>query len=390
MSQTWIEKVMSKIMQNLESDGGEKRYEYSKIDRYLTSLYNVSVIFKNKEKDEKLSLILKRPLGVSTQIVNINFQFHNEILFYRAYAKPNENLPRCFYFDKQPPTDSVIALENVSDQGYCPCSYVYNAPLEYLLAAMRELGRFHGKGYVMKELQREKFFDIVKQLQETKYPTNKIKKVKDFYNIVMRVVYYLRSQNYDTAFCDKMTDLFSNTYDKVFIKILKPAEPLSTLCHGDYTLSNNLFKMEDNGQLRAMLIDFADLKYATPVVDLSIFLCLSSSNELIKNKFFEIMRAYHDALKEYLTDAGIWDADKYSYDAFLDNFRRGAIFGFVVASFFLPILMGYSKLSLQMIINRGYVESVKESMQSGGDKMSKILADMLLHLKDLGCLEHFL
>lgn len=88
-----------------------------------------------------------------------------------------------------------------------------------------------------------------------------------------RAVKYLRNHNYDAIFCDKMEALLSNAFDEVMMKIIKPLEPLSTLCHGDFILNNILFKVEDDEQQRTMLIDFALLTYLTPVVDLSV--CLS-------------------------------------------------------------------------------------------------------------------
>lgn len=384
----WLKEVISKISENLGLEIEEEQYEESKAV-IMSNLYYVSVKLKNKEKSERLSLVIKRSVEEEKgrQILYMDSKLRNEILFYCTYARSDENFARCYYASEQS-FDSVIALENINDRGYYHCPFTYDAPLEYVVATMREIGRFHGKAYVMKELQREKFFDIVKQLRETRFPTNVSKERKDFLDIIVnRMVNYLRGQNYDTVFCDKMAALFSNTHDKM-TKLLEPVEPLSTMCHGDFVLPNILFKKEDDEQLRAIPIDFAEWKYARPVTDLSTFLCVSCSTEMRKHKFFEFMRAYHDALKKYLSDAGIWNAEKYSYDVFLDDFRRGAFFGLVIASYFLPILWGYSKLDLQMISTMGYLESAKESSQAGGDKMSKILIDVLLHLKDLGCLEN--
>lgn len=99
-------------------------------------------------------MILKRPMQIEAwrQMTGGDYQFHNEILFYRMYSRPDDNLPRCFYVDEKLPTDSVIALEDVSKRGYYPCPHKYDVPLEYTLMAMREIEQFHGKGYVMKEL----------------------------------------------------------------------------------------------------------------------------------------------------------------------------------------------------------------------------------------------
>ncbi|XP_018315464.1 uncharacterized protein [Mycetomoellerius zeteki] len=394
----WNKEVILKIIENLRENVDEIRYEISKqTGNLMSTVYNVFVKFKNRTKDqsEEFSIILKKPtqLEFLRQIIRSDVQFHNEILFYRMYAQPNENFAKCFYIDERPPVDSVIALENVNEQGYYSCAYPckYNTPLEYTLAAMREIGRFHGKGYAMKELQRENFFAIVEQLQEIKYDRNQNENCIIFLNLTAtRAVEYLRNQGYDTAFCDKTEALLSNAFDEVMIKTVKSREPLSTLCHGDFILDNILFKMENDGQYRAMLIDFAFLRYATPVVDLSTYLCLSCSNEIRKDKFFEIVRVYHDALKEYLLEANIWDSEKYSYDALLDDYKRGGLFGFVIASFYLPVLMGYLKKGNLTCANEfENEETARQNKQLGGDKISKILADMLLHLRDLGCLEYF-
>jgi len=392
-SQKWIKEVMSTIIENLGSNVNEARFELCELKDYFMSIqYRVNVKFKNKNGyNEELFVILKRPTQ-SEQIRllrRINYQFRNEILFYQMYAQPGENFPKCFYANEQLPADSVIALENITKRGYYPCPYMCDVPLEYTLAAFREMGRFHGKGYVMKELQSEKFFDIVKQIQEIRYDTTN-DAYKNFINMtVMRAVEYLRNHGYDATSCDEMEALLSNAFNKVMVKVVEPREPLSTLCHGDFTLSNVLFKVENDGQYQAMLIDFALFRYSTPVVDLSTYLCLCCSYEIRKNKFSEIMRVYHDALKEYLLEAGISDIEKYSYDVLLDDYKRGCLFGFIIASFFLPILKGYPYSDKDFEQSENMEENAKVLKQLGGDEMSKILADMLLHLKDLGCLKYF-
>jgi len=101
------------------------------------------------------------------------------------------------------------------------------------------------------------------------------------------------------------------------------------------------------------------------------------------------MQVYHDALKEYLLEAGITDVEKYSYEALLDDYRRGGLFGFVIASFFLVVLKGHAEKDCRQIISMDPVESGNLMKQYGEDEISKILADMLLHLEDFGCLKYF-
>ncbi|XP_025074720.1 uncharacterized protein LOC112552818 [Pogonomyrmex barbatus] len=393
--QKWLEEVMSELIQNLKLN--KARYEISEsVDYTMSTLYYINIKYKNRTNGEieELPVVLKslnQSKFIPRRLNQLDRQIHNEILFYQTYAQSNDHFVKCLYADERSPCE-VIVLENGCKRGYSSCPYSYDVPLEYTLAAFREMGRFHGKGYVMKELQPEKFFDIVKRIQEIRYETRykDTDTYKDFVNIITpRAVEYLRRHGHDAVFCDKMEALLSNAFDGVMLKVSKPLEPLSTLCHGDFTASNVLFRKESDGQYRAILIDFAHFRYATPVVDLSTYLCLCCSNELRKGKFSEIMRAYHNALKEYLLEAGIWDIEKYSYEVLLDNFKKGALFGFAIASFFLGVLTGHSDRTGSEIIKLEYVERAKLMKQYGGDEISKILADMLLHLRDLGCLKHF-
>ncbi|KAL6257132.1 hypothetical protein P5V15_012064 [Pogonomyrmex californicus] len=396
--QKWFKEVMSKIIEKLELDVDKVQYELLKSnDRAMTTIHFVLLQFENKTRGEnkELSIVLKRPLQgyLGEYTIRPEFQFNNEILFYQMYARPDENYARCIYAKKQPLSDTVIVLEDVTKREYHPCPHQYRAPLEYTLAVIREMGRFHGKGYAMKKLQPEKFFDIVSRLQEVKY----LRKTPNIYihlcNINSpRAVEYLRRQGYDTVFCDKMEAILSNAFDEVMMKTVeRPLEPLSTLCHGDFTLDNCLFRTKDDGQIRAMPIDFAFFRYSTPVVDLSTYLLLHCS-QLRKERFFEIMRAYHEELKKYLLEAGVWDIKKYSYEAILEDYRKGALFGFVIASYHVPLLLGCRKPDTLRgeIVRMGMVKYLEHHKYDGGDKVCKILADTLLHLKDLGCLKHML
>ncbi|XP_012534511.1 uncharacterized protein LOC105835608 [Monomorium pharaonis] len=395
--QRWFDEMMSKIIDNLGPNVGKVRYELleSSGNFIMSNMYRVRLQFENNRnrQNEELSMILKRPMPGFSQLARIDLQFRNEILFYQMYTRPDENYARFFYAEERPPTDSVIALENVNEQGYYSCPHIYNPPLEYTLAAMRELGRFHGKGYVMKERQREKFFDIVSQVQEVRY----LKRLNNLYEIHMNIkatrpIEYLRSQGYDATFCDKMEALLSNAFDEIMLKVVQPVEPLATLCHGDFTLSNLLFKKKGDEKCPPMLIDFALIRYSTPIIDLSTYLYLCCSNEVRKEKFSEIMRTYHDALKKYLLDAGIQDIEKYSYGALLDDFRKGALYGFVIMCSYIAVILGYINPEelVQEIIDLGPLESALKQKYAGGDKLAKILADELLHLKDLGWLKHVL
>lgn len=388
---------MSKIIENLGPDVDKVQYEISvtPTSAIMSITYFMRVKFTNKTngRNEEIAMVLKKPMQteVARKYFQIEDQLHNEILFYRMYAKPNENFPKPYCLLEKPLEDSVIALENVTDRGYYPCSYKYDAPLEYTFAAVREMARFHGKGYVMKEMERDKFFDIVKNLQESRYKNENTHSKIMINTNATRSVEYLRRHGYDTVFCDKMEVLLSNAYDEILMKIVKPVESLSTICHGDFTMTNALFKTEANGQYRAMLIDFALMRYGTPAIDLSTYFCICCPKQTRKDVFLNIMRVYHETLKEYLLENNIKDIEKYSYDALLNDYKRNGLLGFCIASFFLPVLFGYVEIeAISELETKGSEYFSKLMKKAGEDTMSKVLADMLLHLVNIGCVEHLL
>ncbi|XP_076231126.1 uncharacterized protein LOC143177186 isoform X2 [Calliopsis andreniformis] len=342
---TWLEALVAKIPESLGKEFTNASYDISS----PTDCFFVSTMFfvnltanSSSENEEKktVSMVVKKPSMTedTRELVRSDFQFHNEILFYNRFAKYHENLPRCIYSEEKPPTDSVIILENISHRGYELCQYKYRVPLEYIVAAIQEIARFHTKGYVMKERNKEEFFDFVRDLLEVRYdldPENRLKVVTNL--ATSRGVDYLRDQGYDRDFCEKVHTKFENAYQNVVLPAVEPEEPLATLCHGDFTLNNTFFKRE-GGKLKTMFIDFALTRYGSPVIDLSTFLCLHCAEELDKDMLDSLLKAYHDALKQSLMENGMSDCEKYSYEALYEDYKRRGLFG-------KPREVGFSDMS---------------------------------------------
>ncbi|XP_014483849.1 PREDICTED: uncharacterized protein LOC106749180 [Dinoponera quadriceps] len=390
----WLDTVIPKIAEGIGSHVEDVRYELVKSLRSLMSyIYFVCVKYTNNlnQMSEECSFVIKKSTGCDS--VSVGPQFSNEILFYQMYRRLDENFPRYFYSHEPlqlTSTDWVIAFEDVGKLGFEACPYNYDAPYEYILAVVRELGRFHAKGYVMKEKNRAEFFRIVGKIKETRYDETTGKWLKGFINYLpIRAVEYLRDHGHDPNFCNKMEAVLSNAFKNVMTRVAEPSEPLSTICHGDATLNNVFFKTRDDGQFDAMLIDFALLRYGTPVIDLSTFLYLSCTNSMMREKFFDILTVYHTELTNRLLQEGFRDIRKYSYNAILDDYKRGCVFGFVIASFYLPVLMGIAP-NLEMTYLDDTEFFIKQSKECGGEKMSAIFAEMLLQISDLGGLDHIL
>ncbi|XP_029053744.2 uncharacterized protein LOC114881204 [Osmia bicornis bicornis] len=384
-----LDPLIEKVTSNLNLNFDNVHYELSTPDDsfFFSDMFFVKITVNQSEgKKETINIVVKKPSQMDhvREVLESDAQFHNEILFYEKYAKGDNELPRCYYTEDKPPLDTVILLENITQRGYKLSHCKFNVPLEYTLAAFRRIARYHAKGYAMKEQHPDQFFDIVSKIWQTRF--NQDSTLKGILNTtVTRPVEYLRKTGFEKDFCDKFEEKCQDIFNNVMLKIVEPEEPLATICHGDFTMNNTFFKRE-NGQLNAMLIDFALMRYGSPIIDLSTFLCLHCTEALDKNLLDNVLKAYHDALIECLKEHGA-DCEKYSYQAFYEDYKKRGIFGYFIAVFFLSMVMNKATTPPDELMKMTPEESGLILRELGGDEVSEILANMLLKLKEFGCLD---
>ncbi|KAK2576068.1 hypothetical protein KPH14_007405 [Odynerus spinipes] len=409
-----FEKLIPKFARRLRDDFEKFEYELCSPNIFCVSntfFINLKLWLKenanNKNDNSKNGIVSMRffaKTAIMSEIVQrmtkLDVQFHNEIVFYQKYAKDDNCYPKCIYMDKSIPYESTLILEDVSLRGYAMHPKRIDVPLKDILVAMKEIARFHAKGYIMKERNPKEFSEILNEVKDSRFDSenDNVDDIENHFiclaNMTSRAVDYLKKINHDAAVCEKFEKLFEDTYRNVLLKAIVPVEPLATLCHGDFTVNNVLFKRDADtvggADSRAMLIDFAMLRYASPAIDLSTFLCLSCSKEDRTINFPKIMRTYRDELIGCLEKADIKNLERFSYEAMWNDYVRHGLYGFVIASFFLHILMGKLDLTLEELLAYDTREMVKISIACGGDEVSAILADMLLDLDKLGCVDAFL
>ncbi|XP_076749049.1 uncharacterized protein LOC143422360 [Xylocopa sonorina] len=389
-----LDDLLRKVVKNLGMKFEDTRYSITNGNQaFLSNMLFVNIIpnandENENEKKKAISLVVKmRSFNELSNYMSLDEQFHNEILFYTKYAKGDEEFARCVYVEEKP-QNSVIVLENViAERGYYIADYKYNIPLEYTYAALRDMAKFHAKAYAMKEQRREEFFDIVRSIQECWLSlTCDVMIVR--HACKSKGTNYLRKTGGSDPFLDKFHDLLEHSYNEMFKKLIEPEEPLATLCHGDLSILNMLFKRE-NGKLSTMFIDFAMIVYSTPIVDVSMFLSLHCMSYFSKNLLNDSLKVYHERLTECLKENGV-DCSKYSYEAFNREYKRKGLYGYTIASYFLGILMKEEHEWSPATSKESDVRICAEMTRlAGGEKVNKLLGDQLLVLREFGCLDDF-
>ena len=95
-----------------------------------------------------------------------------------------------------------------------------------------------------------------------------------------RGVRYLEGrQEIDEETPDRMKNCLEHA-GQHFVDLMQPEEPLAVLCHGDFCRNNILFRYDSGKTCDAVFFDFQQVKYASPAIDLSVFMYLNTSSEL--------------------------------------------------------------------------------------------------------------
>lgn len=284
-----------------------------------------------------------------------------------------------------------MVLSDFSTEGWRMAPMVVNLPLEYCLLAARELGRFHGECYGLKETKREQFETLVGKFKESRYgaPTDpiwmEIMKVGP-----RRALKATRESIFGSRvpeeYLAKLGSLLENPWSHQQLCV-RPVEPLAVICHGDYLRNNIAFKFADeqypDKPTHVMMFDFQTLRYASPMIDFTAFIANSTGYDVREKHFETIFRAYHGELVATL--AGIIGANPadlpqhYSYESFLKEFARYYTFGFEIASSFLPILhepMEHVFANVEMALE----DTLADAMRRGGAALDKELAAMVYEM----------
>lgn len=202
--------------------------------------------------------------------------------------------------------DGVVAISDFSADGYSMSKSLVNLSMDHILISMKTIGKFHGASFAMKHNHRSQFDAMRMQLIDALFKERAAFKTT-MRNGCTRATNSFRKTANDS---DVVTESFLQDIEKLFCEELvqflrakyAPKEPLAIICHGDFLRNNIAFKYDNDGLATdAMLFDFQTVRYASPMLDLCLFMAISTGYEIRQKYFDEIFRTYYDAvIAEYL------------------------------------------------------------------------------------------
>ncbi|CAG9769015.1 unnamed protein product [Ceutorhynchus assimilis] len=117
-------------------------------------------------------------------------------------------------------------------------------------------------------------------------------------------------------------------------------EPFATVTHNDLWVNNSMMKLGENGKpIRnkiVSMIDYQFINYGSPGKDLIFFIFNSVKNEIIRTKYNEMIRLYHQTFTTALIQLGV-NIRRFSWENFLEELNQAADNTFVICQCFVML-----------------------------------------------------
>lgn len=219
---------------------------------------------------------------------------------------PNENgfneCARC-YFSISEEFSECLFLEDLRTRQFEVIVY-RKEPItfEHVSLVMAALGKFHAISFALKDQQPEKFKELASLSFEQFWGMFDAKTTHYYLNMMKRLTSILeQEQRFDLL--EKFnksvgTDLLAKIHKLI---LSTSAEPYAVICHGDLTTNNSMFRYNEQGKaVEVQLIDWQFTRYASPVIDLVLFLFCSTTKELRDKHYSDFLNIYHGSLSDFL------------------------------------------------------------------------------------------
>ncbi|XP_061393064.1 uncharacterized protein LOC133328516 [Musca vetustissima] len=427
----------------------------SGLDGFMSALYNIQLKTKTNKGEVERLLIAKFMRGdVEFRESSKSYvQFANEIFIYSdvlpqyekllnelkiTSLKISELVPNCYkaafgYIEglssSRQSREAALVLENLK-----PCGYVMGPRLildrEHLLAMCKPVAKHHAFSYALRALNNDLLERLKSGLNVLPFVAHSPEEAKGhLYTIIYRLAF---DRFYD--YFDRVID--TNTFDKKSPKDLKLIENLrklrekyyaeptklleklrvqveeteedrrfAAILHGDYNRNNVLFKYQKEGEGDKVedvkMIDFQEVRYGSPVLDLSFFMYFNSSAEGRYELWPEMLSTYHSHM--YGTLKMILEASSkspqeietilswYSFEKFQTHFARYAFYGVLICTHFLPWMLcseeECSELS-ELFSNDFTGERFRKlSIEAGGDEVNLQILAAMRHASEMGYMD---
>ncbi|CAG9564335.1 unnamed protein product [Danaus chrysippus] len=308
---------------------------------YTSVLFSIHVKTLNKELKlfAKVAIMSKEMRIVANAeklFITEEFVYNQLIPLYNNLQKDLDEehkfiFPEFYGFNNVYGKETVI-LENLVESGYKSYSRFKSMDWDHGRVSVEALARFHALSFALKKSDPEGFQKIA---EDRKYTFDKDAfdqtTIDQFKDMVEKALSVLKEEEYR----DKIRKFLFNTN-----LLEKYNKPLSTpvLAHGDYRLSNVLFKEKGHG-LSAVIVDYQTVHTGCPVGDLFYIIFMGSDEEFRRLYYDKLINHYYTSLEEALKRLAVDPVEVYPRESFESDMKELLPYVMLTAVTALPMVV---------------------------------------------------
>ncbi|XP_059046542.1 uncharacterized protein LOC131842072 [Achroia grisella] len=307
---------------------------------YSSSLYTITVTESGKEDLHLFAkiLLIKQDIPLPIDMVDIEQLFYRELLkkyedIQNAHNVPSTKrlvVPKFYGCNPFEPYAETIVLENLAAKGYTTYDRFKPIDWDYATKAIDSLAKFHALSVAYSEEYPEEF----KQLAE---------KIKGTSDMMTGIIQHMYQQRIDTTL-SVTSEKHKNKLKKYLETEVRIESMFKTklqgpfLCHGDYRASNLMHKVNEDGSLEVIPIDFQTIKVGSPLVDLFYLIFTGTDKKFRRQHFQDLTDYYYQELSNALRSFNLDPDVIYPKRAFDLELKEHLPYALVTAIYTLPII----------------------------------------------------
>ncbi|XP_059046623.1 uncharacterized protein LOC131842120 [Achroia grisella] len=228
--------------------------------------------------------------------------------------------------------EETIVLEDLSAQGFTTYDRLKSIDWDYASKSVEALAKFHALSIAYKEEypeEYEKYLDTMKFQEEAfiAFMDSTFDKLKETALSVTLEVNKSKLKKY----------LDENVNAKTMVQFYL-TDRRKILCHGDYRPSNLMHRVNENGELEVIPVDFQTIQGTTPLIDLFYYIFAGSDENFRRRHFWDLVDHYYRELCSALENVGLDPRKVYPEDEFDREVKEFLPYGLLIGIFTLPII----------------------------------------------------
>lgn len=298
------------------------------------------------------------------------FIYKKVIPFFKKFLKDNSAslfdpeewwTPRIYFadYDYYPEIsdqkETILALENIKPAGFRMGPKI-DLDEAHLRLMIRNIAYYHSVNYALRIKCDSKLMELSKEIVPLSFLSESGEELGSYrrlFEIGLARFFYIIETNEiyrrNEKYVEKVNDFKEKYFKQPLVlmeRFLKPDDVFTIILHGDYNRNNVLFQYHsdegfENPPKAIKMIDFQEVRFATPVIDLSFFMYMNINQNLREHVWDSLLKYYHETVIESLCD--ILKCNKndsrlnpYSYEDFMSHFKKHAFYAIPICLHYVP------------------------------------------------------